>query len=382
MIIHNNQALSSHKITNNNTVIAPQTYLEISASAFNHNAAYYKNLIGKNNKLAVVIKGNGYGHGLHQMAYLCQQNDYIDWLLVAQLSEALALKNITKPALVMNYSDVSPEYAVDKNIHFMVDNLEYAQSLNAIGKKHSYQFSVHIKIDSGLSRMGVLADQALLFIKQLQQLDHLHINGICSHFAASDTNPEFTAQQYATFNNLIADMQINNIHIDYVHMSNSAAISIVDYQPYFNFFRTGIGLYGLGHERANLKPIMTWKTHIVNIKTIPAHSYVSYACTHQTTRITRIALLPIGYADGYKFRFSNKTSVIINGLHAPVIGRIAMNMTIVDVTDIPANISDEVIVLGPYPDIDTHDLGLKGNIPNVREILVGINPAITRIITN
>ena len=386
MIIYNtssfDKALEDKQISPlTNLNVIPQTYLEISTSAFNHNAAYYKNLIG-DNQLAVVIKGNGYGHGLHQIAYLCEQSNFVDVLLVMHLSEALALQNISKPILVLGYSDVSPEYAVGRNIHFMVDSLEYAQNLNAIGKKHSHQFGVHVKIDTGLSRMGVFADHALTFIKQLKSLDYIQLNGIYSHFAASDTNPEFTAHQYATFNNIITDLQANNIHIPFIHMSNSAATSIIDYQPYFNFFRVGIGIYGLGHARDHLQPVMTWKTHITSIKTVPAHSYIGYACTYQTTRTTRIALLPVGYFDGYKFRFSNKTSVLINGAYAPIIGRIAMNMTIIDVTDITANINDEVILLGGYPGVGAHDLAHLGSIPNVREIIVGINPAITRVITH
>lgn len=358
----------------------PQTFLEINQTAFDHNVQYYKNLIGIHNKLAIVIKGNGYGHGLHEMAYLAQQNNLVDWLLVALLSEALALQNISKPILVLNYSDISPEYAVGKNIYFIVDNLPYAQKLHDIGKKHSYQFNIHIKIDTGLSRMGVLAHEALDFIAQIQKLNHLHIDGICSHFAASDTNPKFTAQQYAQFNSLITELKSHNINIPHIHMGNSAALSTVEYQAHFNFFRMGIGLYGLGLERKNLKPVMTWYTHIANIKTVPAHSYISYASEYQTTRLTRIALLPVGYYDGYKFRFSNKTSVLINGSYAPVLGRIAMNMTIVDVTDISANIEDKVILMGNYPEIGAHELAELGNIKNVREILVGINPAIKRII--
>lgn len=376
-----NISTNSYKITSTNIITTPQTFLEISTEAFNYNTLYYKKMIGDHNKIAAIIKGNGYGHGLHEMAYLCEQNNLIDWLLVAQLSEALALQNITKPILILNYSDVSPEYAVGKNIYFIVDNLAYAQSLNEIGKKHSYQFNVHIKIDTGLSRMGILAHEALSFITQLQKLDYIHIDGVCSHFAASDTNPEFTAQQYAQFNTSIADLTTNNISIPHIHMSNSAAISIVDYQSHFNFFRIGIGLYGLGHERDNLKPIMTWNTHIAHIKTVPAGSYISYAGEYQTQRPTRIALLPVGYYDGYKFRFSNKTLVLINGSYAPVIGRIAMNMTVVDVTEITANIGDKVILMGAHPQIGAHDLAALGNIKNVREILVGINPAITRVIT-
>jgi alanine racemase len=358
-----------------------QTYLEISTSAFNHNAAYYKNIIGNHNKLAVVIKGNGYGHGLQQVAQLCEQNEHIDYLLVMQLSEALSLQNISKPILVLGYSDAPIEYAIGKNIQFMIDNLEYAQKLHSVGKQHSYQFNVHIKVDTGLSRMGVLANQAITFVKQIQTLDYINIVGICSHFSASDSNPEFSAQQYAQFNDVIADLSANNITIPYIHMSNTAALSTIQYKDFFNFFRIGIGLYGLGHNRSHLQPVMTWKTHITHIKTVPANSYISYAGEFQTQRTTRIALLPIGYYDGYKFRFSNKTSVLINGALAPVIGRVAMNITIVDVTDIAAHTDDEVILMGPYPEIGAHDLAKLGNITNVREILVGINPAFTRVIT-
>lgn len=380
MISHNNQPLQPHLLTNTNTT-TPQTFLEISQTAFNHNIAYYKNLIGHNNQLAAIIKGNGYGHGLHQMAYLCQHNNDVDWLAVMHLSEALILENMSKPILILGYSDVSPEYAINKNIHFMVDHLEYAQSLNTIGKQHSYQFNVHVKIDTGLSRMGVLAHETMTFITQLKKLDYIAITGIYSHFAASDTNPEFTAKQFTEFNNVIADLKANDIHICHIHMSNSASLSTITYQPYFNFFRVGIGMYGLGYDRKPLKPVMTWKTHITNIKTIPAFSYVGYASTYKTNKITRIALLPIGYFDGYKFEFSNKTSVMINRSYAPVIGRVAMNMTIVDITDITAHIGDEVIILGPYPYVNAHDLADKADVTNVREILVKINPNIHRIIT-
>ena len=244
MISHNNQPLHPYIPTKTNN-ITPQTFLEISETAFNHNVNYYKNRIGHHNQLAVVIKANGYGHGLTQMAYLCEQNNAVNWLAVMVLSEALALEHVTKPILVLGYSDINPEYAIGKNIHFMVDQLEYAENLNAIGKQHSYQFNVHVKVDTGLSRMGVLAHEAIHFIKQLQKLDYITITGIYSHFAASDTDPEFTAQQYDQFNNVIADLNTHNIYIPHIHMSNSAALSTLIYQPYFNLFRAGIGMYGL-----------------------------------------------------------------------------------------------------------------------------------------
>ncbi len=380
MILNNNQNLTNHNIQVTNPLENHQTFLEISASAFNHNAAYYKNLIKPHNKLAAVMKGNGYGHGLHQIAYLAEHNQHVDWLLVMHLSEAIALQNISKPILVLGYSDVPIENAIGKNIQFMIDNIQYAQQLNDVGKKYSHQFNIHIKVDTGLSRMGILTHDAIPFIKQVQSLDYINIVGICSHFSASDSNPEFSAQQYTQFNDVIANLLPNNITIPYIHMSNTAAISTIEYKDYFNFFRIGVGLYGLGYEKSHLQPVMTWKTHITHIKTIPTNSYVSYAGEFQTQRTTRIALLPVGYYDGYKFRFSNKTSVLINGSLAPVIGRVAMNMTIVDVTDITAHTDDEVILMGPYSEIGAHDLAELGNIKNVREILVGINPAFTRVI--
>ena len=379
MIMHNGNTTNSYVLPSYTTT--PQTWLEISLSAFNRNITYYKNLIGAHNTLAIVIKGNGYGHGLHQMAYLCERNSFVDWLLVAQLSEALALQNITKPILVMGYSDVDPQYAVGKNIHFMIDSLEYAQKLNAIGARHGYIFNVHVKVDTGLSRMGVLASCANTFIQQLQKFDYIAITGIFSHFAASNNNPEFTRSQFTQFNEVLALLDKDAISIKHIHLSNSAAINTLQYPQNFNFFRLGLGAYGLGAQAPHLQPIMSWKTHIIATKTIPANSYVSYACTHTTTRTTRIALLPIGYYEGYDFRFSNKTSVLINGSYAPILGRVAMNITIVDITDIAAHVDDEVLVLGAHFGIAAQDLSDSAGIPNVREFFTGINPTLTRIIT-
>lgn len=380
MTLQKNHIQSSQETPLLSPTISPQTYLEISTSAFNHNIAYYKNKIGRHNKLAIVIKGNGYGHGLHQIGSLCEQNEHIDVICVAQLSEALALQNVTKPILVLGYSDVSPELAVNKNIHCMVDSIEYAQQLNTIGKKHNRLFNVHVKIDTGLSRMGIDTAQAHQFIEQLQQLDHIAIYGIYSHFAASDSNPLFTAYQFDQFNALITQLKAMNVCPPFIHMGNSASTTTVSYPEYFNFFRIGIGTYGLGMDNEHLKPVMTWKTHIAHIKTVPKGSYIGYTGSYQVQRESRIALLPVGYYDGYKFRFSNKTTVMINGSYAPVIGRIAMNMTIIDVTDIKAATGDEVTLMGSDEKIHAHTLGALGEIKNVREIITGINPMITRII--
>lgn len=376
--------IKRHDLSKKSGIITPinnQTYLEINSSAFNHNVAYYKNKIGQQNSLAAVIKGNGYGHGLMQIALLCEQSEHINWVCVAQLSEALSLQNIvTKPILVLGYSDVNPEYAAYKNIHFMIDHVEYAQNLNEIGKKYRCQFNVHVKIDTGLSRMGVMVEHADDFIQQLKQLPYITIAGIYSHFSASDTNPEFTQHQFIQYNRLLDQLSTHMSLPAYIHMSNSASISTVKYPERFNFFRVGLGIYGFGPDRVHLQPVMTWKTHIVNSKIVPAGSYISYAGSYKTTRHTRIALLPVGYYDGYDFRFSNKAFVLINGQYAPVIGRIAMNITIIDITDIKAEKNDEAILIGQHEKVDLHYLTALAEIKNVREIITGINAAIVRII--
>jgi alanine racemase len=354
------------------------TYLEISSLAFTHNITYFKNKIG-NNALAVVLKGNGYGHGILEIATLCEQHTAVDLLCVATLSEALTIRKvgIQKPILVLGYSNYHEYYALNQNIAFVIDNLPYAQKLDDIGKKHGCHFKVHIKIDTGLSRLGISPQQTSLFIKQIQQLPYLCIEGILSHFIASDSNKELTREQYDLFTTSISSIDYGLIR--YRHMSNTAAIIQYEYSSLYNMFRVGLGVYGFGNSA--LQPVLTWKTYIHSIKIVPAHSYVSYACTYKTTRATKIAILPIGYSDGYQLRFSNKTSVIINGYHAPVMGRVGMNMTMVDITDYDIRLNDEVIILGNRPGVCLTDLAHVAEIYNVREILTGINPALSRIIT-
>lgn len=370
-------------ILNNTEMHNHSTWIEINKSAIYHNINYFKNKIGKSKKLAVVVKGNGYGHDLKVMGTLCQNNHDVDYLCVAQLSEAIILvtHGITKPILVLGYSNIDPIFALNKNIEFMIDDKRYAETLNKIGSFHNFIYNVHIKIDTGLSRMGLLPDNVLIFIKYLQSLPFIKIKGIYSHFSAADTNLVFTQFQLKTFNNLLNKLSLQKIHIPYIHFSNTAALENITYPSAYNFFRVGLGIYGLVKENNQLKPALQWKTRISSIKYVEKNSLVGYAGTYKTQHKTRIALLPIGYSDGYQFRFSNKTNVLINGQLAPIIGRIAMNITIIDVTNITADINDEVILLGNHTGITAYDLAFAADIVNVREIITNINPLVLRIIT-
>jgi len=369
------------------------SWLEIDKNAITHNISQYKKIIN-NNILASVIKANAYGHGLLQIARINEQNKNIDWLCVSHLSDALLLreKKISKQILVLSCIDVDPVNAIHQNIDIVIGSYVGAQRLNTVGKQHNYRFNVHIKVDTGLSRLGIVSEHILEYIQYIRTLCYLNINGICSHFAqAQYENQSFTMKQFAQFNIILEKLKEYNIFIPYRHISNSAA-TILN-QPFCNFFRVGIGMYGYWPSRANklciiqkypkirLKPALTWKTRIAEIKNISADTYIGYNCTYQTNKPIVSAILPIGYYDGYQRRFSNKAWVRIKDRYAPVIGRVCMNMTIIDVSKIPeVRIGDEAMVLGDYPKINAYSLADSANIDNVREIITTINPRIPRMV--
>ena len=355
------------------------TWVEISRSAFQQNISHLKTAIGSRD-LAVVVKANAYGHGMQEISSLAEQDPNVDWLCVAFASEALALHatGINKPILVMICIDTDLKQLVGTNIHLMVDNYAIAKQLHKVGKAHQYRFPVHVKIDTGLSRFGVPAEDTVQFITQLQQLSNIRIEGVYSHFAESDNNDRtFTDQQIRLFERALNDLQTASIVIPQIHFSNSVAATTLDL-PFCTLFRVGIGAYGLV---PNLQPILTWKSRIICIKEIPSHSPVGYRRSFQTKRLTHAAIIPVGYYDGYDIRFSNNGFVYCNGQVVPIIGRVAMNVTMIDVTDLEqVQVGDEVILMGDHPGIRPHELGARIGSMNIRELITKINPHIPRII--
>ncbi len=373
----------------------PYTWIEINASALINNLALYKKILGKNRILAPVIKANAYGHDMHQIARICEESEYADWLCVALLSDAIALRTrgITKPVFVLGYLDGNLELAVGQNIEMLLYNYETAQELNTIGKEHRYIFNVHIKIDTGLSRLGIFPDQLLPFIQKVQTLPFIKINGIYSHFAEPQAlDDSYTQMQLNQFNQALNQLKQANIHIPYVHIANSAATTRFTLDQ-CNLFRVGAGIYGLWPSELiktitqkrypdfNLQMILNWKTRIINIKEVQADTFVGYVRTHQTKRVTQLATIPIGYHDGYSLQYSNRGHVRIGNHYAPIVGRVCMNHTILDVTDIPhVRIGDEVLLVGDDPKVNVYTFAqLIGN-NNPREVLVNINPHVQRLV--
>lgn len=371
----------------------PHTWIEINQNALLHNFKMYKKAIDQR-ALGVVVKSNAYGHGIVEVARVCQTSTDVDWLLTATLTEAIQLRmnGITKPILVIYFIDEDPAKAIAYDIDVMVSDMESLHELNELGIALGKPCNIHLKIDSGMSRFGFMPEEALEIVKKAQSMRGLFVNGIYSHLAqAANIDQTFNFEQENTFINVLQQLEHANISIPYKHISNSAGSTALE-NVHTNLVRIGLGAYGWWPSQSNkeltqakfpdfeLKPVLTLKSRIFQIRHLPAGRFVGYDRTYKTTSYTKIAVLPVGYFDGYDRRLSSKGILLIRGHYAPVIGIIAMTTTLVDITHIPdAQVGDEVILMGDYEKITPTQLANVVGSFNPREILTRLNPLIPRL---
>jgi alanine racemase len=368
------------------------TWVEIDARAFEHNLKSYKSLVGQA-LFAPVIKSNAYGHGMELIARLCEQSPYVDWLCVISVHEALQLRRngIQKPILVLSIINDDLKAAIALSIDLVLYDMNTAHMLNAYAQSLGLNVYVHIKIDTGLSRLGSLWYEATSFIRAVALLEHVVIRGIFTHFADSESDDlTFCNLQIERFTGVLQELALVGITIPLQHTSCSAATGAHS-ASHFTLARTGVGIYGLWpspenklkvqahHPEFHLKPIMNWKTRIIQIKTIPAGSYVGYDRTHQVAQATTIATLPIGYWDGYDRGFSNKASMVVQGKTVRQVGRVAMNLTMIDSTGVSAHVGDEVTLLGNALGVTADDLATHLDTINY-EVVTRINPLLPRVL--
>ncbi len=392
--------INSERAEDKSAIIShcPLSWIEINKQSLEHNLALYKKIVGPMINLALVVKGNAYGHGILEISRIAETNPHVDWLCTATLSEALLLRanNITKPIIVLSIIDLEPQEAAAHNIDVIASDVETITALNAQASQCNKKINVHLKIDTGLSRFGTLSDQAVDYVRHAFSLPHINVRGIFSHFSESDNqDATYTQQQLVQFTALLDTLRNHSLTIPYVHMSNSAAATIIP-PARFNFVRIGAGAYGLESsdyvtqqaqstiEEFALRPVMAWKTQLTNIRTVPSNSYVGYAKTHLTSSPTRIGIIPVGYYDGYDRRLSNRGVTVvtsIKGKYAPVIGRVCMNATMIDLSEIPeSKVGDEVLLLGDLPRLRAHELANAIESFNPREITTRINPLVRRVV--
>jgi len=368
------------------------TWVEINPHAFAHNINAYKNLC-QGALFAPVVKSNAYGHGIEIISRLCDELEAVNYICVVSLQEALQLRavGITKPILVLSIVDGDLDQAVRQDIRLVVFDLGLASDLNRIGAQLGKKAMVHVKVDTGLSRLGVLSAHAAGFVKKLWSMSNLEVEGIFTHLADSENEDQtFVQCQLQRLDNVILDLTASGINIPLHHATCSAAATMST-RSRGNFVRAGVGIYGLwpsddvqqfsaaNYPAFSLQPVMTWKTKIMQIKEIAAGESVGYDRTFIAQQTTRVATLPIGYWDGFDRAFSNCGVVVINRNQARVLGRVAMNLTMIDVTHLDVAVGDEVILLGNLEGVTVQDLANRVGTINY-EIVTRINPLIPRVI--
>jgi alanine racemase len=333
------------------------TIAEIDLNALRYNYLQVKRLAGKTTKILAVVKADAYGHGAIVISRELERLK-VDFLGVALLEEALELRKdgIKTPIMILGgiYLGQADEIVKHKLIPAIFD-LSIARELNQTALKRKTKAKVHVKVDTGMGRLGILPGESYQFFTHLKKLSHLEVEGIISHLTvASEENEEeteFTNEQFNRFHKVIDYCRQTGMKPLYLHLANSAAIirGILDQ---FTLVRPGIMLYGSYpsptlKNMVHLKPVMSLKTKILQLKKLPKGHSVSYGRTFVCPRETLVAVVPIGYADGYSRLLSNRGEVLIKGRRAPVIGVVCMDLTMVDVTDITGvKTGDEVVLIG------------------------------------
>lgn len=361
------------------------TWAEINLNNIKHNFHTLKNTLKSDTKVCCVVKADAYGHGAVEVAKMLQQEN-ADYFSVARFEEAIELRNnsIHTPILCMGYiSECDIEEAIHRYIGITVYSYEMAKIINQKAGKLGKKASVHIKIDTGMSRLGFLTDDnSINDILKLSKLQNLNLDGIYTHFATADeTNKEETFLQLERYKKVINALEKDNINIQFKHVSNTAAI--IDLKELgFNMVRLGIGLYG--HypsdevsKEVELKPAMKLKTIITNIKTVAPGTKVSYGYTYEFKEASTLATLAIGYADGFD-RTQDDPKVMINGVLCDVVGRICMDQCMVKIPEgLNVNIEDEVLIMGDEDGVTAEDLASRRGTINY-EVLCSVSRRVTR----
>jgi alanine racemase len=328
--------------------------LVIDLQALRHNFRQLRGICGPGVKIMAVIKADAYGHGLLPSAQALQAEG-ADYFGVAYLTEGLDLRRagIDKPILLlMGIMPAEAGAAVAADLEVVLFRRDIAASLATQARQQQKKSRVHIKIDTGMGRLGLWPGEVRQFLEYLSNLPELELAGIISHFAESDSpDQSFTLKQLKDFEELLRQVRDWGWAAPASHIANSAAILHVN-RSHLTMVRAGISLYGSPPSMdipmpVRLQPVMSLRTRILQLKELPAGAGISYSRTYITPGPIRLAVLPVGYCNGYSRLLSNRGRVLIQGRHAPIRGRVCMNLTMVEVTDIPeVKEGDTVTLLG------------------------------------
>lgn len=326
--------------------------IEIDLNAITHNMGIFRKLIYPETKIIGVVKSNAYGHGLVETARVVWTSG-ADMLAVERVREAVALRlaKIKAPILVMGYVEPDDYHKIiDFDLILSITDFENAYRLSREARKQNLWARVDIEIDTGMNRWGVAAYDFTQTFQRILDLEHTKIVGIHSHFAAP-LDRKYSKEQIKIMQNALFTLQQGRIPIPMVHMASTNAI-LSDLETQLDAIRIGVGIFGYCDlkEDFGLKPALEYKTTIAYIRRVAKGESIGYARTYIANQPKKIAILPIGYADGYPCALSNKAKVLIGGKKAAVVGQICMGATMVDVTGIDCAIGDEVVLIGASGD--------------------------------
>ncbi len=366
---------------------AYSTWLEIDLGAIRNNIKAIKQMTGT--LVMAVIKANGYGHGALQVAKAATEAGAA-WLGVARMEEALNLREsgITSEVMVLGYTPPSlvPD-AIAHNIHVAIYNPEMAEAYTKALQNVSGRLKAHVKVETGMGRLGMAPEKAAQFIETFRNNDHIEINGIFTHYARADEpGVDTTEEQLVRFNQLLTTLRNADLLPPIVHSANSAAM--LNYpEAYFDMIRPGIAIYGLNPSPKSLlpdsfQPALTWKARLTSIRMLPPGHGVSYGHKYFTKSDERIGVIPVGYGDGYRRVMGQQ--VLVRGKKVDVVGRVCMDQSMLQLDSVPDALpGEEAVLLGRQGDqeITADDLAEAWGTINY-EVVCGLADKLPRIYLN
>lgn len=353
------QFINNNSVTRKNgTGVSSLTFAEVDLGAIAENTRALKRFIGPEVRLIAVVKANAYGHGAVEVARTALKHG-ASWVGVGRLDEGIMLRDtgIDAPILVLTHTSAHEvRAAVDYSLTLTVTEIPVAEALSEYARRRGMCVPIHVKVDTGMGRYGLLPHEVIAFFDRIAALPGLDIEGIYSHFSTADeADKSYSLQQFDTFQVVLQNLAEAGYRPLVRHIANSAGtldLPVV----HLDAVRTGLVLYGMYPSRevqrsVLLKPALTLKSHVARVRTLPAGSSISYGRTYITPHEMPVALVPVGYGDGYHRLLSNRGAVLINGQRAPIVGRVCMDQFVVDISGTGhVAVNDEVVLLGAQGD--------------------------------
>lgn len=357
------------------------TWLQVQLPHILHNVKEIRSILSPSTRLMAVVKADAYGLGALPIAQALDEE--VDAFGVALIEEAVQLREggITSPIHLLGLTPMNQQQELfSYGLTPTVCRRDELASLSRLSRKQEQGISVHLKVDTGLGRIGILPEALPSFLEENMSFPGVSITGIMSHFSSADFDPAYTGSQYEAF------LSLQRFFSGSWHLSNSAGL-LLHSNYHLDMVRPGLILYGVypspqmeEEGKVELKEALEWKTQVIHCKTLPSNYPISYSRTCITSRETRVATLPVGYEDGYLCRLSNRGQVLIHGHRAPVMGRVCMDQLLVDVTDLPpVKVGDEVVLLGHQGEDRISTQEMAGWLETISyEVMTGIGKRVPR----